>query len=292
MRNHKFDRSGRVEGVYRAAFDLYLKIVGQSWPKTPKDSLVGLFLLICDIAINPTAGFPFQIYDFSSFISSVDPGVRFFMLCKSIQRNHPSLVDSVQGYTRDEYMEISEILCKEINGETPISAAEKVCSWSSAHPGCQQLLKEDGLFDFSDENLPVRVFLGRFFQFQRDKVRVPEYFCWPGFWSVSGHKGGIELEEVEQVFDRHRALFIDRADGDIYVRTFHDKRGENAENILNRFYSWIVMYELTRQWIAQDGDFKFDFFWLTSKFSHSELNEWVSHQFESAYGVAPKAFKS
>ncbi len=282
---------GMLNGVYKEAFDTFLEILGVTWPSTPGDPLVGLFLLICDIAMNPTDGFPYDIYHFPSFIYSVDPGMRFLMLCQSIQHNHTKLVDSIQGYTREEYLEVSEILCKEISCETPFAAAEKICGWSSSHPGCQELLKEDISFEFSLENLPVRVFFARFLRFQHDKFKVPEYFCWPGAWSAGERKGGIGLEQAKELFETHSALFADKADGNIYPRIFSDKDERAILKTFNTFYSWNAIYELTRQWIVQDGNFDFNFFWLTSKYSQSEITEWISNHFENVYGVSPASFK-
>jgi len=286
-----FKDAGMLDGVYKAAFEDYLKIIGEDWPRTPGDSLVGLFLLICDIAMNPTDGFPFDIYHFESFIISVDPGMRFLMLCQFIRRDYPKLLNAVQGYTREEYIEISEILCKAICCKTPLAAAEKICEWASTHLAFQKLMKEDSAFEFMSENLPVRVFFARFLRFQQDKLITPEYFCWPGFWSVGDRKVGIGLDQAQQLFESHSALFVDKEDGDVYPRTFSDKNEESVQKTFNEFYSWNAIYDLTRQWIIQEGEFEFDFSWLTSKYPKADRDEWASKHFENAYGVNPTSFK-
>jgi len=81
-------------------------------------------------------------------------------------------------------------------------------------------------------------------------ITVPEYFCWPGAWSAGNRKGGIGLEQAERLFETHRALFVDRADGDVYPRTFSDKDKQSILKTFNAFYSWNAIYELTRQWIV------------------------------------------
>jgi len=286
-----FERAGMLSGLYREAFDTFLKIIDSSWPGTPEDPLVGLFLLICDIAINPTDGFPFDLYHFPSFVLSVDPGIRFLMLCQSIQRKYPQLVDSIHGYTKEEYLEVCEILCKDISCKTPFSAAEKICDWANTYANCKGLLKEDNSFEFAPENLPVRLLFARFLRFQQDKFNVPEYFCWPGAWSAGDRKGGITLEKVEDLFDEHRALFCDGIDGDIYPRTFQNKDEESVQKTFNAFYSWNATYDLTRQWIVQDGDFEYNFSWLTSKYLQSEVVAWACNYFKDVYGVDPMSFK-
>jgi hypothetical protein len=282
---------GMLDGVYREAFDTFLKILGASWPTTPDHPLVGLFLLICDISINPTDGFPFNIYHFESFIISVDPGMRFLMLCQLIQNKYPNLKDSIQNYSKEEYVEVGEILCQGIICKSLYAASKKICAWASSHPGCLKLLEEDNAFKFSPENLPVRVFFARFLRFQIDKFKMPEYFCWPGVWSVGVRKGALKLEQAETLFENHSALFVDRADGIIYPRTFSDKNEHSVFETFNSFYMWNVVYDLTRQWIIQNGEFDFNFCWLTSKYSQSEMTEWASNHFEISYGVKPNFFK-
>lgn len=284
-----FERAGMLSVLYKEAFDTFLKILGAAWPTTADDSLVGLFLIVCDISINPTDGFPFEITHFPSFVHSVDPGIRFLMLCQFIQSQNPELMDSIQGYTKEEYLEVSEILCSYISCKTPYSAAEKICGW--ANTNCKELLKEDDSFEFAPENLPVRLLFAKFLRYQQDKFIAPEFFCWPGVWATGDRKGGISLEKAEALFDKHRALFCDGLDGDIYPRSFPDKDEESVQKTFNEFYSWNSTYELTRQWIIEDGDFEYNFSWLTSKYSQSEVSAWVRDHFKGAYGVDPKSFK-
>jgi len=67
-----------LDGVYGAAFDCFLKHAEFSWPASIHDPIVGLFLLVCDMAINPGEGFPLPLRSPATFITDVDPGIRFF----------------------------------------------------------------------------------------------------------------------------------------------------------------------------------------------------------------------
>jgi hypothetical protein len=73
------------------------------------DPIVGLFLLICDLAINPTRGFPLDIEHFDHFINDVDVAVRFTVLSLAVPQL-PHLRSAIQGYSREEYVEVSEEL--------------------------------------------------------------------------------------------------------------------------------------------------------------------------------------
>jgi hypothetical protein len=50
------------------------------------------------------------------------------------------------------------------------------------------------------------------------------------------------------------------------------------------------MYEMTRQWLVEDGSFAYDYGWLTSKFSTAELKDWADDVFKASTGVHPDAF--
>ena len=286
-----FRSIGMLNGVYREAFDVFLKIAGVNWPDTPLAPAVGLFLLVCDIAINPTDGFPFDIDNLSFFVPSVDPGIRFLMLCNAIVEIKPSLLNAITKYSKEEYLEISELLCRKLAYRTPNTIAKNVTHWTKTHEGCKAILNEDASFDFKLENLPVRVFFARFLRFQIDKFSSPEFFCWPGIWSAGDRNGLCSLERAEELFDEHRALFLDREDGDVYLRTFPDKNEQTALKTFNTFYSWNATYELTRQWIVEDGPFDLYFFWLTSKYSRQEMEEWAAKCFEQSYGIEISSFQ-
>src|SRR5690606_2549716 len=65
---------------YTKAFKFFLELTGFSWPDTVSDPLVGLFLLVCDIAINPAERFSLTRWSFSTFVTDVNPCMRFAYL--------------------------------------------------------------------------------------------------------------------------------------------------------------------------------------------------------------------
>src|SRR6516225_5848642 len=79
-----FRALGMLHGVYAKAFEAFLEVAELEWPATLDHPIVGLFLLICDMAINPGAGFPFPLTHFATFITDTDPGTRFAVLSKLV----------------------------------------------------------------------------------------------------------------------------------------------------------------------------------------------------------------
>jgi hypothetical protein len=103
--------------------------------------------------------------------------------------------------------------------------------------------------------------------------------------------GRLSLEDAVRLFKEHEALFLDREDGDIYPRVLSGKDPAAVETTFNAFYAANAVYEMTRQWIVDDGEFELDFLWLTSKYSRSEIKDWAGFYLEQSYGVRPDAFR-
>ena len=220
-------------------------------------------------------------------IQSVDPGIRFMYLCQIIASKHPELKSAVKNYSSSEYYEVSTVLSKSIVCPSPLEAASLISEWAKTKPSLIQLMDEEESFVFSKENQPIRLMFSRFIKYQQDKLKNPAYFCWTGFYSA-GHKCS---EESMRLFNEHGALFVDKADGDIYPRTLPGKDEKSVQETFDTFYSWVATYDLCRQWIIDDGNFSYDYWWLSSKHSMSDLEKWASEHFRFAFGVKPQEFE-
>ena len=97
---------GFLSGIYVEAFEAFLKLSETEWPKNMSDSVIGLFLLLCDLAINPSRGVPLEIESFEDFILDVDVGVRFTRLCLAV-KELPHLKNIIKDYSKKEYIDLS-----------------------------------------------------------------------------------------------------------------------------------------------------------------------------------------
>lgn len=195
-----FERLGMLRGIYIEAFDLFLKITQIDRPENFNNSFIGLFLLLCDIAINPTDGFPHDILHYESFIISNNPGIRFIMLCQAIKKNKTKWVNAVQEYSKNEYINLCEQLCKEIVCFTPLYGSEIVANWSENNISVQNLLREESEMKFIPENLSIRLFASKYIRFQEDKLKYPNIFCWTGKSLTNEASRELNLELVEKIF--------------------------------------------------------------------------------------------
>jgi len=282
-----FAAIGFLDGIYFKAFQFYLDASESEIPDSIDHPIVALFLLVCDISINPGEGFPFDIEHFESFIKSVDPGIRFNSLCHAIKK-HPEVKKMINDYSKKEYEEVAEILCKEIVSHTPSQVCKEALGWIENSKELEKLLEEESEFDFKNENQPVRIILSKYLKFCNDKVEHPEFFCWPGAWKA----GGRAKELHEKLWLSHLSLFMDKkGDKGIYPREFPDAPKENIYDTFNNFYAWNIMYNLTRQWIFGEGAFNYDYSWLSEKYDSEELKKYADDIFKNAYGEYPDNFE-
>ncbi len=278
---------GYLSGIYVEAFDQFLALSKSDWPEEINDPIIGLFLLICDLAINPTRGFSLDIESFEDFITDVDVGVRFTRLSLAVA-NLPHLRNAIRSYSREEYVSVSEQLTAEVGYDHPIAALEAVSLWIDQSPRLDRLMSEHKTFEFEQTNLPVRVFLSHFVSFARDKLLHPEFFCWPGVWMV----GERISDQTTELWLRHLSLFSDRGDKPgVYARNWPDRDEKTVKVMFERFYGIMALYDLTRQWILKDGPFVCNYDWLAENYSQEHADAWANDSFKQIYGVNLKDFE-
>jgi hypothetical protein len=283
----KWREMGFLSGIYVEAFEQFLALSKSNWPKDIDDPIVGLFLLVCDLAINPTRGFPFDIESFEDFILDVDVGVRFMRL-STVVADKPHLRTAIRSLSRDEYVEVSEQLTASAGYDHPLSALQEIADWVDRSPGLERLMSEQRTFEFELTNLPIRVFFSQFVSFVRDKLERPEFFCWPGLFLV----GQDANEQTMTLWLRHLSLFSDRGDKPgVYPRKWPDRDEGAVKRMFERFYGTMALYDLTRQWILKDGPFVFDFEWLLENYSQEHVEAWGNDTFKQIYGVNLKDFE-
>jgi hypothetical protein len=272
-----------LHGVYEKAFRVFLEQSELPWPPTVDHPVVALFLLICDMAINPGAGFPHPLTaHFPSFIGDTDPGVRFTMLSAIVRLKCRSTATAVRDYSRAEYEAVSAELATALLVDAPLSIASTCNGWSRGP--FEALMKEQERFDYGPGNFPVRVLFSHFLAFMQDKLRVPEFFCWPGAWMA-----GERVDETAQIlFERHGALFVDKEDDDGIFPSLHTNKDEAlVQKTFDTFYATTLTYDLTDQWISRLGPFTYGYDWLSQTAKPEVIKTFADQHFSQVYGVRP-----
>lgn len=285
-----FRRLGLLGRTYLAAFQWFLAKIGEPFPASIDHPLVGLFLVVCELALNPTDGFPFDLRFYEFFITDVDPGMRFLALCLLIRDQHSALTRIVVDYSRQEYVESTEILSHAMVCPSPLIAAHYVADRSVKHPGLQRLLLEDERFDFGNQDLPIRLLFARYLRFQIDKAQRPEFFTWPGAWMTNRGDKHRSPADILPLFRRNEALFHSVPSGEIRPRLLAGRPEHNIQRMFDEFYAANVTYNLVRQWISADGPFDFDFAWLAPDHDQDEVRQWAERNFQKEFSHTPREF--
>lgn len=280
-----FKAIGMLHGVYEAAFDLFLKTTQLDRPAAVIHPTVGLFLLVCDMAINPGSGFPHGIRPhFRTFITDTDPGARFLMLATLVRLKCPATASAIQDYSREEYVAVTEELAHHSFDTSPLAIASTCSNWLKDGAPLHGLMEEHRTFRFDPRNMPVRVLFSHFLAFMQDKTKTPEFFCWPGAWMAGDRVSG----QASELFDRHGALFVDREDDEgIFPRLVSGREEAAVQQVFESFYAINLTYDLTDQWIRRSGPFRYNYRWLSQNGSHENIKGFADHHFEMFFGMKP-----
>jgi hypothetical protein len=272
---------GMLNGVYGNAFRAFLRLSESSEPEELDDPLIGLFLVICDMSINPTAGFPAAIQDYENFLLDADPGVRFMVLCKCIATDASHLRHHVVQYSGAEYREIVQTLSNLTGLTNHLSDLSQLDKHAGEHSETLGLMDEHRTFKFSRENILLRVLTGEFFAFVTDRLKHPEFFCWTGYYlTIAG--GPL----TRQLWLRHLSLFSDKADdGALFVRLLSNRGKEDVLDTFNWFYASLLLYDMTKQWVLDQGPFRLEYSWLTSSSNDPDFLERIKGNFRQHYGA-------
>jgi hypothetical protein len=243
--------------------------------------------LVCDLALNPTSGFPCDIDFESDFVAAVDPGTRFFQLAKAAAGLKSLALEGIRDYSREEYSELGKILTMSCGYADPFTATRKVCEWIESSKEIRHLANLHTTYAFPAENYPVPFLLSHFLAFTRDKHDAPEIFCWPGKYTA----GNRVDERAAELLERHGAPFIDGAEGTtIYPRLRSGLSEEAARAAFLSFYQFILLYDLTEQWVLRPGPFTFDLEWLSATSTQEQLRDFSESAFRNVYGISTENF--
>ncbi|MBB2951579.1 hypothetical protein [Sphingobacterium sp. JUb56] len=273
-----FIDQGILHGIYLEAFDHFLRILNEERPIFVEDSLISLFLLSCDLSINPTNGFPLDIYDFRGFINKNNPGLRFISICSFISKKKTYFLEKCKIPSKETYIELSKMISEALGYKCPYQSLSVYTEWLK-NDSIKELLKEEENHKYKTENMPFRLFLAKFIKIQLDKKDFPEVFCWIGHYMSTPNNNYVKI-----LFENHKALFTDAEDGEIKPIIREKISEENLLETFNQFYLNTMLFELILKWISEDGEFKFDYKWLMNE-RNEEIIPRLKEEFKRMFGI-------
>ena len=129
---------GMLKGIYGEAFESFLHLTELGWPPRIDHPVVALFLLVCDIAMNPGAGFPMPLRVFTTFHTRCRSGLSFPF---PLQHNRATARSRANNQTvsRAEYAEVSRHLPGALFIDSPLAIAATVTRWVGANEALKSL---------------------------------------------------------------------------------------------------------------------------------------------------------
>lgn len=283
----QIESEGYLRDEYGNAFRYFLKHTNSTTPLLIDSPLVALFLLLCDISLNPSEGFPKTIINATEFHRLTDCNYRFIALCAAVNEN-PQIKNHIKEYSKKEYLEVSQVLTSYCGFAHPYEIPSLIMSWKSEHESIRELLKQQETFDYNEDSILIRVLFSHFITFNLDKYESPEFFCWGG----KHLKFGSAARNKEQLWLRNLSLYSDSADETtIFPRKHPGKPEANIKKTFDLFYAANLMYDISNQWITKSGPFEYDFSWLTEREESQVLSNKTKELFEKNYTINPDNIK-
>jgi len=273
-----FIKLGILHGIYLEAFEHFIRILEEDMPVFVEMNLIALFLLVCDLSINPNNGFPLDIYDYKGFIYKNDPGMRFISICSVISKDKSYYLNKCKNQNKDTYIELSKTISEAIGVICSYESLSIYSEWLK-NDSIKELLEEEKIHQYKNINLPFRLFFAKFLRFQEDKINFPEMLCWPGFHLSSKTKGTMTL------FEKHKALFIKDVNGETKAMINDNQNSNNIYSTYNYFYYFTMIYEIILKWISEEGEFNLDFTWLLSDRNADEHISKLKQDFKKIFDI-------
>ena len=98
-------------------------------------------------------------------------------------------------------------------------------------------------------------------------------------------------EDVQDLFLSHLSIFTDRPDDSgVFIRQMRGRHEDFLMKTYNLFYGNNMVYDLTRQWVIQDGPFRYDYSWLSRRHPPEALEAHAKRLFARVFGASPDEF--
>jgi hypothetical protein len=268
---------GMLAEPYGTAFRYFISHTGLPWPDNSLDTTVGLFLLACDITLNPGDIYPFARFDPRTLVRSTHPAARFDRVTTAVAKLKSKLLHNFQ-YDDSAYVRFSEQICAEINETSPQVIAAAIVSLFDEIPGTKPILDGDPGTVFSLPSIPLKFYIWKHHTFMRDRMQHPAYFCWPA-------PSLVRMTLIyPQVFTRNEPPLVSPSlDGRIMASgAFCSDKGD-VENGLYNFLMSQLMNDVIRQWIAKPGPFVTSYDWIDPTVSPSVWQKIVRDYFKDNF---------
>jgi len=274
--------NGWLDRAYGRAFELYLQLAHLSEPETPRDDCVNLFLLLCDIALNPAVGYAESLDPARLFVHDFHPGVRFESLCRAVAADHGIL--SAEFPSLEAYEAVSGRLCGELGWKTPTETTRLLLErWERSGAG-DELADQQHTRDYGSADVHRRYAIGEHRNFLDTRVQIPHFFCWPAWSLLMFDEDGDYAANVNQLLSWHRCPFTAQEDRGVTTVEIPRLSPTQEPQFVSDYFAILSLYDLTRQWIAKPRGFVWDRFHWKQPLTARDI-ERLKERFEFTFKV-------
>ncbi len=257
----QFAQGGYLAEMYGQAFAHYLELTRFPAPTSPLDATVNLFLLLCDIALNPAEGYPCPVTEDGEFLYRTHPGSRFLSLCSAVTK-HLEVVGLVEQPTFENYRLASELLCAEVNWPTPAQVAAEVTTAFERMSDFESL--ENHLYggNYGTSEVPTRFLCAQHYSLMESKAQVPAFFCWPAWFLATKDETELETNGVGELYSLHQAPFLASSlTSGVDTVQIDGMSQQLKAQLTNVYFGTHALYDLIRQWMYFRTPFQIKYNW-------------------------------
>jgi hypothetical protein len=267
-------KGGYIEGEYIKAYDVFSDILSVKRCGNLDHSLIGLFLIVCDISLSVYSPDNKCGDDRLSRIIC-DPVYCFVTICCALPEIFPDIREKVKDFSKNEYVEICTSICNYLCLPDPVDAFGY--SKSRFLKEVVELFAEEVRQNtYLKEFVVIKILVLRFVKYLADKSEHPDFFCWP-FAFANSHFFNLM---------RNNLPILIRDSSGVKPILFGNIEDNYCQALFQSVCDELIGYDLGYQMIFSPGEFEFDLTWLIpgQEIAFKELCEKI---FLKYYGILP-----
>ena len=248
----EFKQAGLLEAVYSRCLDYFLKTIESPAPEAVHSPEVNLFLLLCDIAINPSDGYPLAIPETLDLIRDNHPGIRFARLCVVARDNKKELLTLLTRLSHGHYCQAAAILTEPLAWLPPDEVAKRTHEQYLSTSAGEKLLEDRRHGEFGTQDVPIKFVLSEHINFCEWKAGCPHFFCWPGIYLTSDQgEDSPEVSALKDLLDATSPPFHASSElTGVDTVSISGLTSAQAKNVADRYFQNQAAVDLFRQWMS------------------------------------------
>lgn len=258
----KIKKRNLLEPMYTKVFAIFLTYLELDFPDNPLSKVVNCFLLVCDIAINPTVGYPDPIIKYEKFVTDVNPYCRF-MECLSIIKKDIKILDEFENISGEVYWKVTDYILGKLNKNTIEHCWNTIVDNSNYILGIQEIQNKyiDLMYDDKNcKNILNEYYYMSHVNLIRKKIEHPEFYCWMGQY-IAGESDEFDTKEILELIGENSPMFISLKKNEaLELNNIHSHR-KGYEKFASYFFDYQTFIDLERQLVTQRGKFRFNYPW-------------------------------